>query len=91
MKNPIFAVPAGSLLSKEQTHAKKAERLVNIIYTAFSPVISRVHPISLTSNRVSAVEKASVALTNDPIFSLNREFVGRKIRGVIDRADDIAA
>ena len=78
-------------MSKEQTHAKKAERLENIIYTAFSPVISRVHPISLICNLVRAVEKASVVLTNDPIFSLNREFVGRKIWGVIDKADDISA
>lgn len=67
-KNPIFAVPTDSLLSKEQTHAKKAERLENIIYTVFSPVIIRVHPISLTCNLVRAVEKVSVVLTNDPLF-----------------------
>jgi len=67
-KNPIFTVPEDFLLSKEQTHAKKAERLENIIYTAFSPVISRVQPISLTCNLVRAVEKASVVLTNDPNF-----------------------
>jgi hypothetical protein len=67
-KNPIFAVQEDSLLSKEQTHAKEAERLEKIIYTAFSPVISRVHPISLTCNLLRTVEKASVVLTNDPNF-----------------------
>ena len=85
VKNPIFAVPAGSLLSKEQTHAKKAERLENIIYTAFSPVISRVHPLSLTCNLLRAVEKASVALTDDPLFHRTQNMLEEKFGALLTR------
>jgi len=57
--------------------------------------------ISLTCNLVRAVEKTTVTIftrtrihngiDQRPSFSSNTEHVGRKIWGVIDKADDIAA
>ena len=72
-------------MSNEKTHAKKTERLENIIYTAFSPVISRVHPIFLTCNLVRAVEKASVVLTNAPLFHRTQNMLEEKFGALLIR------
>lgn len=83
--NPKSSAPAVSLLSKEQTYAKKAERLENTIYTAFSPVISRVHSIPLACNIVCAVEKASVVLTDDPLFHRTQNMLEEKLGALLIR------